>query len=178
MEQYDRPDVMEEIVMPFLLPMRRKSLSIHTIDNLVLGRLVDTDKGEKKEELKADLDFLYDDEILHNSIEKNFGLLFLELLDRLTRWEKLTLSEYNAILEIRFGKEIYENREDFKNMFDKANDWESLVKLSKKALTNNARLLMNELYKSGQEIKNNNGPVVQGNTAPVVNKEPEKVLGS
>ena len=111
MEQYDRPDVMEEIVMPFLLPIRRKSLSIHTIDNLVLGRLVDTDKGEKKEELKADLDFLYDDEILHNSIEKNFGLLFLELLDRLTRWEKLTLSEYNAILEIRFGKEIYENRD-------------------------------------------------------------------
>ena len=115
---------------------------------------------------------------------------------RADEWNKMSLEErhfytgknayksyVNQLKEKRkqqkeLSKEIYENREDFKNMFDKANDWESLVKLSKKALTNNARLLMNELYKSGQEIKNNNGPVVQGNNAPVVNKEPEKVLGS
>ena len=107
----DRPDLLGNMISPFLLPRREKSLSISTIDNIVLQKAGESLKGEKRENLKADLSFKYDDEILNESIGRNFAKLFGELLGRINKWNRVTLEEYTAILEVKFGKEIYNNRD-------------------------------------------------------------------
>ena len=107
----DRPELLSEMIMPFMLPKREKSLAIQTIDNVILQKTGDGLAGEKKENTAPDLDFRYDDEILSDNIGENFAKLFLELMGRLRRWERVTLEEYNAILEVRFGTGIYKNRD-------------------------------------------------------------------
>lgn len=107
----DAPEIMSEIVMPFLMPVRKKSFAISAIDNIVLTKTGESLQGEQKEEAKVDLDFRYDDELLADMVGENFAMLFTELLGRIRRWEKLSLKEYLAILEVKFGKEVYQNRD-------------------------------------------------------------------
>ena len=47
---------------------------------------------------------------------------------------------------------IYENRKDFKRMFDEAKDWKSLVDLSKKALTSSGLEITFKLREVGNKI--------------------------
>ena len=107
----DRPEAMSKILMPLFSPQIRKTFSIKSIDNMLTLRNEDDKKGEKIEKKELDLDFLYDDEILDKKISHNFTMLFYELLDQINKWEHLSLKEYNGILEIKFGKEIYKNRD-------------------------------------------------------------------
>ena len=107
----DRPELMSGVVSPFLQIRREKSLPISIIDNVATSVTDDGLRGEKKEELKADLSYKYDDELLSEEIGRNFAKLFKELLIRLNRWKKVTLEEYLAILEVRFGNDIYKNRD-------------------------------------------------------------------
>ena len=107
----DRVEKLGDMIMPFLQPKKEKSLAISTIDNIILQKTGESLKGEKREELKADLGFKYDDELLNESVGRNYSKLFKELIGRLKRWETLTLEELNAILEVKFGKEIYKNRD-------------------------------------------------------------------
>jgi hypothetical protein len=107
----DRPELMSGVVSPFLQIRREKSLQISIIDNVATSVTDDGLRGEKKEELKADLSYKYDDELLSEEIGRNFAKLFKELLIRLNRWKKVTLEEYLAILEVRFGNDIYKNRD-------------------------------------------------------------------
>ena len=86
-------------------------MAISTIDNIVLHKTAESLKGEKREEVKADLNFKYEDEILNENVGHNFMLLFKELLGRLKKWDKVTLQEYGAILEVKFGQDIYKNRD-------------------------------------------------------------------
>ena len=104
------------MINPFLLPKRHKSLAIATIDNIVLQKTTESLKGETREEVKADLSFRYEDEILTENTGRNFAKLFLELVGRLKRWEKVTLEEYNAILEVKFAADIYKNRDYYSFM--------------------------------------------------------------
>ena len=71
------------------------------------------DVTEKVVKEAADLNFRYDDEILSEQIGRNFAMLFRELLERLEKWDRLTLREYNAILEMKFTGDIYKNRDYF-----------------------------------------------------------------
>jgi hypothetical protein len=57
------------------------------------------------------MDFMYEDEILDMQIAANFSKLFRELVDQLKKWGKLNLKEFNGILEIKFGREIYGNKD-------------------------------------------------------------------
>lgn len=107
----DSPETLAELVLPFMLPRRRKTMSVSSIDNVILQKNSDSLKGEMKDTAKADLSFRYDDEIMGENIGRNFARLFVELLGRLKRWGKVTLQEYNAILEVKFGEEIYKNRD-------------------------------------------------------------------
>ena len=63
----------------------------------------------KKEQL--DPSFRYEDELLDEQISANFTKLFHELLDQLNKWGHLSLKEFNGILEVKFGKEIYDNKD-------------------------------------------------------------------
>ncbi len=111
LQEKDAPEQMGQVLAPFLLPRRRKSLSVFSIDKLVNEAREDEDLTETRETGTPDLSFEYEDEVLSRMIGQNFVLLFRELLERLERWETVTLPEFNAILEIKFGKEIYRNRD-------------------------------------------------------------------
>lgn len=38
-------------------------------------------------------------------------MLFMELSDQIKKWNKIDLKQFNGILEIKFGNEIYSNRD-------------------------------------------------------------------
>lgn len=106
-----RPADMGYIVRPFLMPKIHKSFAPMLIDNMLKGASDDGLKGEQVDTSVAELSFKFEDEKLDILIGHNFGMLFTELLDRLKRWNKLTLKEFVAILEVKFGEEIYDNRD-------------------------------------------------------------------
>ncbi len=107
----DRPMDMAYVLMPLFAPKLEKSFSVRSIDNMLTLRSDDKLKGEKVEKTALDIDFEYEDEILDRRIGANFARLFYELLDQLKKWNKISLKEYNGILEIKFGGEIYANRD-------------------------------------------------------------------
>ena len=113
LKEEDMPGAMGMVLSPFFLPRRRKSLSIFSIDKLVSEAVPAEEEKEKKEKLKVDLSFEYEDEKLSRMIGQNFAFLFKELLERVERWGTFSLGEYNAILEAKFGKEVYRNRDFF-----------------------------------------------------------------
>jgi hypothetical protein len=97
--------------MPLFAPKLEKTFSMKSIDNILTLKTDDKDKGEKVEKNKLDIDFEYEDEKLEREIGINFARMFYELLDQLKKWKKITLKEFNAILEVKFGREIYGNRD-------------------------------------------------------------------
>ena len=107
----DDTSLLSHIVMPFFAPRIEKSFSMRSIDNMLLLKTEDKSVSEKVEKNKLDLDFEYDDEILDKKIGINFARLFTELLDQIKKWNDISLKEYNGILEIKFGTEIYKNRD-------------------------------------------------------------------
>lgn len=113
LERVDKPDRLAALISPLLTPKCEKSFQISMIDSIVLKKINQDDMAEKVEKEAADLSFRYEDEILSEQTGKNFALLFRELLERLEKWEKLTLREYNAILEMKFTGDIYKNRDYF-----------------------------------------------------------------
>jgi len=113
LELQDDPGGMLQVIAPFLLPRRHKSLSINSINKLVEEAVPADEEQEKRQIHKPDLAFEYEDEKLSRMTGKNFAFLFRELLDRIKRWDSLTLEELNAIYETKFGKEVYRNRDYF-----------------------------------------------------------------
>ena len=85
-------------------------------------------KGEKVEKTVLDMDFMYEDELLDKSIGANFGRLFYELLDQLNKWNKVSLKELNGILEIKFGEEIFANRDYYAFLVHLAGKREYIMK--------------------------------------------------
>ncbi len=111
MMEQDRPEQMAHILMPMFAPAIEKRFAMQSIDNMLTLRTDDRTGGEKVEKRILDLDFEYEDEILERKIGRNFARLFYELLDQLKKWNRVTLKELNGILEIKFGEEIYANRD-------------------------------------------------------------------
>lgn len=107
----DRPDKLLTILAPLFAPRLQKSFSITSIDHMLTLRSEDNARTTKVKKEQADMSFKYEDELLEEQIEANFAKLFHELLGRLDKWGQLTLKEYNSMLEIRFGKEIYGNKD-------------------------------------------------------------------
>ena len=107
----DRPELMANGIMPLLAPRIDKTFSMKSIDNMLTLKSDDKLKGEKVEKAVLDMDFMYEDEILDKRIGENFAKLFYELLDQINKWNKINLKEFNGILEIKFGEEIYGNRD-------------------------------------------------------------------
>ncbi len=107
----DRPELMANVVAPLFAPRIEKTFSMNSIDNMLTLKTEDRIKGEKVEKTVPDMDFMYEDEKLDRSIGANFGRLFYELADQLEKWNRISLKEFNGILEIKFGKEIFANRD-------------------------------------------------------------------
>ncbi len=107
----DNPGMMQHILTPLFAPKTYKTFSITSIDNILSLKTDDRLKGEKIGDERMDASFVYQDELLDQSIGRNFAMLFTELLLRLERWKEISVKELNAILEIKFGKDIYLNRD-------------------------------------------------------------------
>ena len=75
----------------------------------------------------------------------NFAKLFKELLGRLRRWDKVTLREFGAILEVKFGMDVYKNRDYYAFLTHLAG--KSLY--SVKEITENAETFLEEMVASG-----------------------------
>ncbi|MBR1663294.1 MAG: hypothetical protein IJ696_03095 [Ruminococcus sp.] len=65
------------------------------------------------------------------------------------------------------SKRIYDEREDFKFMFDKAKTWDDVVKLSKIALTSKGNNIIHELSKSANELEKLKKPAAGHSAKPV-----------
>ena len=107
----DRPDKMFNILAPLFAPKTKKTFSIRSIDNILNLRSEAESATIREDRGSVDDAFRYEDEILDERISDNFGRMFFELMDQIQKWHKLNLKEYNGILEIKFGKEIYANRD-------------------------------------------------------------------
>lgn len=106
-----RPGDMEYIIKPFLTPKKGRFFSPVLVDNMLRATNDDGLKGEKVDQSVPELDFRYEDEKLDSLIGHNFGMLMTELLERLEKWNRLSLKEFLAILSVKFGEEIYNNRD-------------------------------------------------------------------
>ena len=102
---------MAQIVLPMLEPRRHKTFSLDMLEAIADKNVADDAVSEKREKEETDLNFRYEDEILSERTGRNFAFLFRELLSRLEKWNSFKLLEFNAFLEMRFGKDIYKNRD-------------------------------------------------------------------
>lgn len=107
----DRPDKMFTVLAPLFAPRIDKTFAITSIDHMLTLKAEDNSRTVKVNKEQTDASFRYEDELLDEMIGANFGKLFYELMDRIDRWGRLTLREFNGILEIKFGKEIYDNKD-------------------------------------------------------------------
>ena len=107
----DRPELLTSLVLPFFAPKREKSFNASLVENILKPVKGDTEVKEKVEKKNLDHNFKYEDELLEEQTARNFARMFRELLDQIKKWKSLDLKELNAIYEIKFGKDIYKNRD-------------------------------------------------------------------
>lgn len=109
LEQKDSPADMIYILAPLFTPKLEKSFSIKSIDNMLTYKTDNVDKGEKVVKEETNREFRYEDEKEDIRIAHNFGRIFYELLDQLTKKDRIELKEFNAILEIKYGEDFLSN---------------------------------------------------------------------
>ena len=97
------------ILAPLFTPKLEKSFSIKSIDNMLTYKTDNVDKGEKVVKEETNREFRYEDEKEDIRIAHNFGRIFYELLDQLTKKDRIELKEFNAILEIKYGEDFLSN---------------------------------------------------------------------
>lgn len=109
LQQQDTPDKMQSILMPLMAPNIGKTFPITTIDNMLTYKVDNADKGERIMKEEVQRDYEYEDEKEERRIAHNYGRMFYELLDQLIKKDTIELKEMNAILEIKYGEEIFYN---------------------------------------------------------------------
>lgn len=109
LEQKDSPEDMIYILAPLFTPKLEKSFSVKSIDNMLTYKTDNVDKGEKVVKEDTNREFRYEDEKEDIRIAHNFGRIFYELLDQLTKKDRIELKEFNAILEIKYGEDFLSN---------------------------------------------------------------------
>ena len=109
LEKKDSPEDMIHILAPLFQPKVEKSFSMKSIDNMLTFKAENSDKGEKVVKEETNRDFLYEDEQEDIRIAHNFGRMFYELLDQLSKKPQIELKEFNAILEIKYGEDFLSN---------------------------------------------------------------------
>ena len=104
----DRADLLESLIMPLF--------DIHTVKTIPLTRLEDLlmVNPEKTETVEAVLEgeeqvYIYEDEIEYARIQKNYILLFENLLQTLEREPSFTLKEWQEQLKSQLGEKVVRN---------------------------------------------------------------------
>ena len=84
----ERPDKMALILAPLFLPAINKSFSMTSIDNILTLRTEDEAKTVTAKKENVDSGFRYEDELQEEQSGRNYGKLFYELMEVLSRWKK------------------------------------------------------------------------------------------
>lgn len=104
----DRADLLESLVLPLF--------EIHTVKTIPMGRLddllmVNPEKTENPEKVSEgqELAYIYEDEIEDARIQKNYILLFDNLLKTLMEQENVTLAKWQEKLIEQLGERVVRN---------------------------------------------------------------------
>jgi hypothetical protein len=105
----DTPEDMSYIIAPLLEPKLNQSFSVTSIDHMLTLKSDHAEQGEKLVKEETNRNFLYEDELEDRRIAHNFGRMFYELFDQLSRKPEIELKELSAILEIKYGSDFLRN---------------------------------------------------------------------
>lgn len=109
LEEIDRVDRLGILMEPLLKPNIKKQFTFDNLEQLLTNRPENTVEREKVEEEEVDENYVYPDELEEQRIEENFHMFAVELFEQIKKKKEITLRELNAVFEIRFGKQIYQN---------------------------------------------------------------------
>lgn len=104
----DKPELLYEMVKPFVGINITKSFDLSKIDDMLTYNFEKEEHGELIEE-KEQLEIKFDDEIEEERIENNYIVITLALLKCIKERGRLTLLEFNEYLKNVFGEKIFKN---------------------------------------------------------------------
>ena len=111
LEEQDNPEKLGRILKPLFKPNVKKTFSFENLDHLLTNRGEPLAKAEKVTEETQEDAYAYPDELEEQRIHQNFYLFSIVLLEQIKRKHKITLKELNAVLEIRFGSDLFRNQD-------------------------------------------------------------------
>ena len=104
----DRADLLEALVMPLFDVYTGKTLHLGRLEDLLM---VSPEKAEAAEAVAEGEEqvYVYEDEIEDARIQKNYILLFENLLQTLEQRESFTLKEWQEQLSVQIGEKVVRN---------------------------------------------------------------------
>lgn len=104
----DRADLLEALVMPLFDIHTRKTFPMGRLEDLLMVSPEKTESAEKVSEGEEQI-YIYEDEIEDARIQKNYILLFENLLRTLEQKEAVTLAEWQKQLAKQLGERALRN---------------------------------------------------------------------
>lgn len=104
----DRTDLLEALVMPLFDVHPGKTLTLGRLEDLLMVSPEKTENAEAVSEGEEQI-YIYEDEIEDARIQKNYILLFENLLQTLERKESFTLKEWQEQLLFQLGEQVVRN---------------------------------------------------------------------
>ena len=104
----DRADLLEALVMPLFDVHPGKTLTLGRLEDLLMVSPEKTENAEAVSEGEEQV-YIYEDEIEDARIQKNYILLFENLLQTLERKESFTLKEWQEQLLFQLGEQVVRN---------------------------------------------------------------------
>ena len=83
MMEQDDSSKLEKLIVPILSLNTKKQFSLSSIDQLLMAKPVSEDKGEKVEEKKEAVEYIYEDEVEEKRISHNYITIIKVLLNKL-----------------------------------------------------------------------------------------------
>lgn len=104
----DRADLLEALVMPLFDVHPGKTLTLGRLEDLLMVSPEKTENAEAVSEGEEQI-YIYEDEIEDARIQKNYVLLFENLLQTLEKRDSFTLKEWQEQLLFQLGKQVVRN---------------------------------------------------------------------
>ena len=123
----DRADLLEALIMPLFDVSTGKTLHMGRLEDLLM---VNPEKAEVVEAVSEGEEqlYIYEDEIEDARIQKNYILLFENLLQTLERVDSITLQEWQEQLKVQLGERVVKNADYYSFMVHLAQKKEYEVK--------------------------------------------------
>ena len=104
----DRADLLEALIMPLFDIHTEKTLPMGRLEDLLCYRPEKTEAAEAVSEGEEQA-YIYEDEVKDARIQKNYVLLFENLLRTLEEKTEITLKEWQELLKAQLGERVVRN---------------------------------------------------------------------